>query len=391
VVGAPLTLAQARWLAGQVRHGVAVKEDPGEKRQAARRKDRDDRDNFDVVARNFLERYARRNTRASTAGEMANLLGFTKSQELRKLTRTRALETWPALRWRGRKLQTITRRDVNELLEAIVDAGVPSAANATLAVVRRLFNWAVEQDVLATSPCAGVKRPAPLVERDRVLTDAELRLVWFAADQMAWPFGHLVKLLALTGARREEWAGARWDEVDLTARVFHLTAARTKNGVALDLPLSPQAVAVLEAVAEHRLAGKPDWLFSTGTGRANAATLAPISGFSKAKRQLDAAMLVIQRREAAEAGIEPEPTPPWRIHDLRRTTVTGMARLGVALPVIERSVNHISGSFSGVVGVYQRHSFADEIRDAMERWGAAVERISRGDAAVPSNVVALKR
>ena len=82
--------------------------------------------------------------------------------------------------------------------------------------------------------------------------------------------------------------------------------------------------------------------------------------------------------------------PDWRLHDLRRTTVTGMARLGVPLQTVERSVNHISGSFAGVVRVYQRHDYAAEVRDAMERWGAAVERIVRGEPAVPSNVVPMR-
>jgi integrase len=407
VLGTPLSLAQARWLSGQIRHGVAVKEDPAAKHKAAKQKERDlgDRNHFEVVAQLFLERYARRNTRASTYGETANLLGFAVRDgklELRSAGRKhpRPLETWPALRWRGRRIQTITRRDIKELLDEIVAAGAPSASNGTLAAVRRLFSWAVEEEIVTVSPCMAVKKAAPLVERDRVLSDVELRLVWLAADKMGWPFGHLIKLLALTGARREEWAGAKWSEVDLKEKMFHLPKERSKNGLAHDIPLSAQAIAVLADLAKHRLAGRPDWLFTTGTGRATtleAAPLRPISGYSKANLKLDATVLAIAQREEAkraeQAGVTPEvmaPISDWRLHDLRRTTVTGMARLGVSLQASEKAINHISGSFAGVVRVYQRHDYAGEVRDAMERWGAAVERVVRGEPAVPSNVVPLR-
>ena len=366
-----------------------------------------DRDHFEVVAQLFLERYARRNTRASTYGETANLLGFAVRDgklELRNASvarkHLRPLETWPALRWKGRKVQTITRRDIKELLDEIVVAGAPHASNATLAAVRRLFSWAVEEEIITVSPCVAVKKATPLVERDRVLSDAELRLVWLAADVLAWPFGHLVKLLTLTGARREEWAGAKWSEINLKEKVFHLPKERSKNGLAHDIPLSAQAIQVLEDLAKHRLAGKPAWLFTTGTGRAARAEnspLRPISGFSKAKARLDETILAIRQREEAkraeQPGVTPEDVTPisdWRLHDLRRTTVTGMARLGVSLQVSEKAINHISGSFAGVVRVYQRHDYAGEVRDAMDRWGAAVERVVRGEPAVTTNVVTLR-
>jgi integrase len=396
-VGEPLTLAQARRLAGQVQHGVAVNEDPAAERKAAKvaAQEAVDRDLFEVIAQRFLERYARPNTRASTFGETVSLLGFRMDAAGSLTVRTtdrardpRWAETWPAVRWRGRKLQSITRRDVNELLDAIVDADAPHAANSTLSAIRRLFNWSVEQDVLPISPCVGVRKRVATVERDRVLSDEELRLVWLAAGEMEWPFGHLVKLLALTGARRDEWAEAKWSEVDLKGRVFHLPRERSKNGLAHDIPLSPQAVEVLEDLAKHALKGTPDWLFSTGKGRRAAASLRPISGFSRAKRRIDATILGIQAPEAT--GEEAATMAAWRLHDLRRTAVTGMARLGVALPVAEKAINHVSGTFAGVVRVYQRHDYSAEVREALDRWGAAVERVNKGLPAVPSNVVPLR-
>ena len=392
-IGEPLTLKQARWLAGQVGHGVAVGEDPAAERKRAKTEDREagDRDHVDVVARRFLERCARLSTRPSTFAQTLNVLGFVETSEQLELRshdarreHPRPLETWPATRWRGRKVQTITRRDVNELLDEIVDAGSPHASNATLSAISRMLNWAVEQGIIAASPAAGVKKRTQTVKRERALCDGELRVVWLAAEALGQPFGHLVKLLALTGARRDEWAGATWSEIDLGARVFHLPASRSKNGRAHDIPLSPQAVEVLEDLP--RLKGEPDYVFTTGQGRAASAEdapLVPISGFSKFKRRIDANIAAIQVREEAEraqrAGEAPEAVKPmvdWRIHDLRRTAVTGMGRLGVRVEVAERAVNHVSGTFAGVVGVYQRHDYAEEVRDALERWGEVVSRVS---------------
>ena len=124
------------------------------------------------------------------------------------------------------------------------------------------------------------------------------------------------------------------------------------------MPEGSKAMDMLDAMKSARFAGS-DFVF-TGTGRS------PVSGFSKAKRELDALI-------AAENG---EPIgPPWRLHDLRRTGASKMPRLGVALPVVEKILNHTSGSFGGVVGVYQRHSFADEKRQALETWAAFLDRL----------------
>ncbi len=399
-IGDPLTLAQARRLVSDGQHQLARRADPAASVRAAKQRQSTDpdRDLFEVVAQRFLERYARPNTRESTFRETSTALGY-RIGPAGKLTLREPVKgggNGAAVSWRGRKVQTITRRDVNEMLDGIEDARGGNAANAALAAVRRLFNWSVEQDVVAVSPVAGVKRRLAPVQRDRVLADDELRLIWLAAGEVGWPFGHLVKLLALTGARRDEWAGARWSEIRLDRKAFELPAERSKNGLAHTIPLAPAALTIIEELARIRLKGEPDWLLSTGYGRTAAKghpVLAPISGFSKAKASLDKKILEIARREAQEAGLDPtqvQPLPEWRFHDLRRTCVTGMARLGVALPVIERAVNHVSGSFAGVVGVYQKHQYAPEVRAALERWAEAVEHVAAGEDAVSSNVVPIK-
>jgi integrase len=187
----------------------------------------------------------------------------------------------------------------------------------------------------------------------RVLSDSELASVWRAAQGMAYPFGHAVQLLILTGARRDEVGSMRWIEVDLATRVWTLPAPRAKNNVEHVVPLSDAALLILERAP--RIGKRDDFVFTT-TGET------AISGWSKAKETLDAASGVAD----------------WRLHDLRRTVATGLAGIAVALPVVEKILNHVSGSFGGVAGVYQRHAFTDEKRDALNKWAARVEAIVNG-------------
>jgi integrase len=178
--------------------------------------------------------------------------------------------------------------------------------------------------------------------------------VWRAAEKISGPFGALVELLALTGQRRDEVAGMRWHELDLEGRLWTLPRGRVKNDQGHEVPLSAAAVAILKSLP--RIADSPFVFTTNGT--------APSSGYSKGKRRLDELL--------------PREMAPWRLHDLRRTVASGMARLGINLPVIEKVLNHGSGSFAGIVSVYQKHSFADEKRAALDAWGQHVERLVSG-------------
>ena len=289
-----------------------------------------------------------------------------------------------------RDIRTVTRRDILDMLDRAEERGARVAVNRVLANVRRLFTWAVERGIIDASPVAAVKAPAPETARDRVLTDDELRAFLRACKRLGEPFGPLLHLLLLTGQRRDEIAAAPRAEFDLDAGVWSLPATRTKNKRAHQLPLSTQAVDVIHALpAGSKLLFPAQFTRPARAGEApkNAAAR-PVSGFGRAKERLDALMLEELRKLAEERGEDPEGVtlPDWRLHDLRRTAASGMARLGVGVHVVEKLLNHASGSISGVAAVYNRHSYADEMRAAAQAWAnwldALVDRR-------PSNVVAL--
>ncbi|WP_131113670.1 tyrosine-type recombinase/integrase [Lichenihabitans psoromatis] len=348
-----IDLKSARELAQRALVDVASGGDPAGVKQSAKTKaiPPSDRDLVEKVAASFVERYVKANTRASSAKETERILN-------REITP----------KWKGRRLGSITRAEIHELLDGIVDRGSPIQANRVLAATRKMCAWAVERGLIEASPCDKIKAPSAERSRDRVLSDAELRAVWDACGAIGWPFGPLVKMLALTGQRREEVGSMRWSEVDLDAKLWTLPRERSKNDQAHTVPLSDPALQMLKALPHVG-----EFVFSTNARN-------PVAGYSKAKIRIDA--LIAETAEGNAA------LPAWVFHDLRRTAATGMARLGIALPVVEKVLNHTSGSFGGIVGVYQRHGFSDEKRTALEAWGRFVEQLVSGTPA--GNVVEMR-
>jgi integrase len=356
-----ITLEKARELARGVMLAVAEGKDPAaDKRQA--RAETEGR-SFGEVAARFIERYAKANTRESSWKEAERLLN---------------VEAFP--RWRHRQLDDIKRADIVELLDGIVDRGASTTANRVLACVRRLFNWTVERGLLERSPCEGVRPPAAETSRDRVLSDAELLTLWRVADGIAWPFGYVLQLLILTGQRRDEVAAMRWSEIDLDKRTWIIPRERSKNGIAHEVPLSDPVMAILESLPRIMAGGRASEFVFTSTGAS------PVSGFSRAKLRVDAA-IIKHERAASQDPQAVKAWPRWTVHDLRRTFASGAARLGIGLPTIEKILNHTSGSFRGVAGVYQRHEFSQEKRIALEAWAAHVTSLAAPRA---GNVVALR-
>ena len=234
------------------------------------------------------------------------------------------------------RLTEIDRRAVATCLAQVEAKSGPAARNSVRSSLSAFFNWAIREGLRETNPVTGTGT-APQASRERVLTDAELAAIWNAAagDQ----FGDIVRLLILTGQRRDEIGHLRWSEISGTSIV--LPPERTKNKRQHVVPLSPLAVEIIER--QTRRKGR-DLIFGSGAGG--------FSGWGYSKARFDASL----------------PIASWRLHDLRRTCATGMAEHGVAPHVIEAVLNHVSGHKAGVAGIYNRATYAAECRAALERW-----------------------
>ncbi len=344
------TLAAARKAATDALHELAQGRDPAalkfEAKASAEQAAADrNADTVDNLAAQFIEKHAKRKTRENTWRQAVHVFDDI---------------VLPV--WRGRIIHDIKRRDVIELIEGIaVDR--PIMANRAHAHLSKFFNWLMERDAIEASPVAGTKPPSAESARDRVLSDPdEIRQLWLACDAIGGRTGAAVKLALLTGQRIGEVVGMRRSEI--TGDVWALPPERTKNKQRHEVPLSAQALSIIESMPV--IAGAEDYVFtSSGTRR--------LGHMGHAKAALDVHM---------------QPKTPWVIHDLRRTCGSGMAKLGVRLPTIEKVLNHTGGSFRGIVGIYQRHDFAAEKRHALQAWADHIDALVRGE---PAKVVKLRR
>ena len=281
-----------------------------------------------------------------------------KQKERTQLETRRHLQShWAPLH--ATPLHKIDRRNVAARINEIASTSGPIAANRARSTLNHLFVWALQQGVAEENPVAGTSKPGKEVARDRVLKPSELAAIWRATDS-ASDFNAIVRLLLLTGQRREEVAGMRWSEIDFEQALWTLPRERTKNGTQHDVPLSEQALQII--VDRPKLTepdGRPrDLIFGRGSG--------PFSGWSRCKKRLDAQLA---RSGGKDADLGEKEALGWRLHDLRRTMVTGMAEELKVLPhVIESVVNHLGGHKSGVAGIYNRATYGKEKRAALEAW-----------------------
>jgi integrase len=314
---------------------------------------------FAKLAARYLTDYVEPNCKPRSIDEIARLLAV-------------------AARFFGDKpVHTISKGDVLALISQpprkgprVARTGGRTEQSNWLKVVKQVFRWAIDRDLVTADPSAAVKPPLTKKgERDRVLTDSEIVAFWQGCDALGYPFGPLFKLLLLTGQRLREVSDSSWGEIgDLEDRTWHLPGGlRTKNGQKHDVHLSDAALAIIEALPRIApLPRKPAWLFSMTGER-------PVCGFMRAKAQLVARMEV----------------DDWCLHDLRRTATTIMARLGVAPHVADRVLNHTAGTIKGVAAVYNRFDYCDERAAALDALGRFVTGLVHPETA-PANVVALR-
>ena len=275
------------------------------------------------------------------------------------------LRDWKPLH--AQQVDSIGRPDVIRVVDDIAVGQGETAADRARVALSGFCAWAMERGYCEANPTLNISPRAQTGARERVLTESELAEVWRATDDD--DYGRIVKLQILTGQRRREIGDLGWSEIDLEKRQIELPASRVKNGRPHLVPLSGQAIEILQSI-ERR---DRELVFGRGTGG--------FSGWSKAKAELDERIA-----DARKAGIV-KPMAPWVLHDLRRSFVTHLNENKLALPhVIEAIVNHVSGHLAGVAGTYNKALYLHERRAAIEAWGARIELLVPGHG----NVVLLR-
>lgn len=256
------------------------------------------------------------------------------------------------------KLNAIDRRKIAVLLGGIETTNGPFARNQVRASLSAFFSWTVKEGLLETNPVTATAKAEGSGPRDRVLSQEELVTIWRGLGEDR--FSNIVRLLILTGQRRNEIGGLRLSEIDFDRGLIVLPPARTKNKRQHELPLSPQASAILRRAINGVAHNAKLDRNGNGNGKANDVGMFGVNGFGgwfDYKASLDRRVGLAQ----------------WRLHDLRRTAATMMAELGVLPHIIEAILNHVSGHKSGVAGIYNRAKYEGEMRAALCKWADYVD------------------
>ncbi len=334
-----LSLANARVKHAEAKRRLAEGRDPGTEMVEARRAELQAETVRDLVDE-YLAKYAR--PRKRTADEDR-----------------RCLEKDVLPLWAARKAKSITRRDAIVLLDRIVDRGSPIMANRTLAVVRRVFAFGVERDILEVNPLLGIKPPAKEIRRDRILNDEEIVKFWRGLDRarMSEPVRLALKLLLATIQRRGEVVEATWSEFDMRNRIWVIGADRTKNGIAHTVPLAEPALELLDRIKV--IGGGSRWLFPS-----------PRLEDRPIGRRVINHCLTANRETIEVNNLRP--------HDLRRTGASQMTAMGIPRLVVSKILNHADRE---ITGVYDRHTYDHEKRRALDAWGQRLTEIVSDEVA----------
>jgi integrase len=325
-----ISLADARRLAKKHLSEAAVHgKDP-----AAEKLEKRAADTFGELADTYLEQHAKRTKR--TWAEDERII----KKELKPI-------------WGSRKAAEITRRDVRQLLDRIVGRGAEVMANRVLALVSKIFSWAVDREDLENSPAYKLKRPGEEHQRDRVLSDKEIRALWSALDDEPFPVAAFFRLGLLTAQRRGEILGMQWAEIDLDSGWWTIASERAKNELSHRVPLFGEALAIIRQLRD--------------TAKADAVNVFP---GPRGKAISNPQKWVKRVRDATKID--------FKYHDLRRTAASDMAGIGVQRLVISKLLNHAE---QGVTAVYERHGYDSEKRAALEKWDGRLNQIIAGERA----------
>jgi integrase len=327
--------------------------------------------------------------RAQAAHTLGALIPAFLDRQRKRLKPRSMIETERHLTKHARPLhaqgiKSIDRRAVAQLLEEIERNNGAACANSVRASLSALFTWAAHSGHIDANPVALTLRAVENGARQRVLSDDEIATIWNALDDRNFctvqklnsggDYAALLKLLLLTGARRDEIARLRWSEIDLDAAIIRLSGERTKNGRPHTIPLVPQALEILRSLQLACKLGR-DFVFGTnGHGFVD---------FSGARAEFD--QRLNDRRQMFPTETINE---RWTLHDFRRTISTRLhgAPFSVAPHVVEALLGHVGGHRAGVAGVYNQQDYLPERRAALARWAEHVAALVEGR---DSNVVAL--
>ena len=249
-------------------------------------------------------------------------------------------------------MEAITRRDVIRVLDAVMDRGAPISANRTLEVVRRMFRFAVERGLLENTPCYAVRKPAKSRQRDRVLSDTEIKNLWGNLDAIdaSRPIKLALKLQLVTAQRRGEITKAKWDDIDLNTGWWTIPQANSKNQLTHHVPLSPLAMKLLTDL--HEQTGHTPYLLPAPSHNKPMTNHAMTRAVGRCRTQFDIAHF----------------TP----HDLRRTAASRMTSIGISRLVVAKILNHTD---HGVTAIYDRYGYEKEKAEALNQWSELIHQI----------------
>jgi integrase len=391
-IGGHLTLAAARLLTAEVHRLRALGRDPVAEKKATKLQHKHQIiDSGEATFPNAVKFYIENGRRKRVRKGILKDRGWRDTAQVLGLHypdsgEPEVIQGGLCERWADKPVAEITPEDVEVLVEEARNKGIPGRprrnrgasdvrAREMAGTLNAMFNWLLPKKRttasgkrshwIAVNPALSVDKPHAPLARSRVLnTDPnkrradELRWFWKAADQLGEPFSAMLKVMLLTGQRRSEVADMAIEELSDDRNEWTIPASRTKNGREHTVPLSTTVRDQLVKVIGERASG---YVFTTTGGRA------PVSGFSKLKRKLDAKMLAAAQEDDAKAVIT-----PWRLHDLRRTFITGANEIGCEPHIIEAIANH---SLPGVAGVYNLAKYLPQRLATLEQWGQHVRGV----------------